>query len=114
MVETLRHLYWSKDSANLRPVFLSEYLMQEQDMGCLYKLTSPSGKSYIGITIKTFEERWAKHIEHAMGKRANGALYAALRKYGPDAFRHEVLAECDDWSRLCKMEIQAIKEHGTL
>ena len=27
-------------------------------MGCLYKLTSPSGKSYIGITIKTAELRF--------------------------------------------------------
>lgn len=82
-------------------------------MGALYKLTSPSGKSYIGITIKTMDARWGKHVEHALGKRDNGALYAALRKYGPESFTRELLAECDDWGELCQMEIAAIREHKT-
>jgi group I intron endonuclease len=83
-------------------------------MGCLYKLTSPSGKSYIGISNKTLEARWAKHVEHACGKRNAGALYAALRKYGIESFTRVVLAEADDWGALCAMEIEAIKSHGTL
>lgn len=83
-------------------------------MGCLYKLTSPSGKSYIGISSKGIEKRWAKHVEHAYGKRTNGVLYAALRKYGPDSFVREVLAECDDWDTLCAMEMAAIAEHATM
>ncbi len=83
-------------------------------MGCLYKLTSPSGKSYIGITSKTLEKRWAKHVEHALGKRDAGALYAALRKYGPESFVRVQLAECADWKQLCEMERAAIAEHGTL
>lgn len=65
-------------------------------MGCLYKLTSPSGKSYIGISSKGLDARWAKHVEHALGKRTAGALYAALRKYGPGTFTREVLAESND------------------
>ncbi len=83
-------------------------------MGCLYKLTSPNGKSYIGITLKTCDGRWEKHLEHARGKRANGAIYAALRKYGPESFTREALAECDDWPTLCGMEREAIRTHGTL
>lgn len=82
-------------------------------MGVLYKLTSPSGKSYIGISSKDLDARWRKHVEHAMGKRTAGALYAALRKYGPDSFVREVLAEEEDWNLLCNMERDAIKAHGT-
>lgn len=84
------------------------------EMGCLYKLTSPSGKSYIGITSKTFDERWSKHVEHSLGKRDNGALYGAMRKYGIDSFTKEVLSYSDDWSELCRMEITAIAQHSTL
>lgn len=82
-------------------------------MGCLYKLTSPSGKSYIGISSKTMDARWHKHVEHAMGKRDAGALYNALRKYGPENFIREQLVECDDWETLCQMEIEAIQTHNT-
>ena len=82
-------------------------------MGCLYQLTSPSGKSYVGITAKTLEQRWSKHIEHALGKRDNGALYAALRKYGPDTFTVKELVRCGDWSTLQRLEIMAIAVLGT-
>lgn len=83
-------------------------------MGVLYKLTSPSGKSYIGISSKDLDARWRKHVEHALGKRDAGALYAALRKYGPDTFTREVLVEEEDWELLCNLERDAIKAHGTL
>lgn len=83
-------------------------------MGCLYKLTSPSGKSYIGITSKRFEARWAKHLEHAAGKRTAGALYAALRKYGPESFTHEVLTTSASWNELCELERATIQRLGTL
>ena len=82
-------------------------------MGTLYKLTSPSGKSYIGISSKTTEQRWAKHKEHALGKRDNGALYAALRKYGCDNFKVETLVICDKWDYLCDLEVKAIVAYGT-
>jgi group I intron endonuclease len=83
-------------------------------MGCLYKLTSPSNKSYIGITMKTADQRWSKHIEHALGKRDNGALYSALRKYGPSNFSLTVLVTSDDWNALCELEKRIIHEHNTL
>jgi group I intron endonuclease len=83
-------------------------------MGCVYKLTSPSGKSYVGMTSLTLNRRWAKHVEHALGKRENGYLYAALRKYGPDEFVREILLESDDKAELSNLEIKMIAEHGTL
>jgi hypothetical protein len=83
-------------------------------MGVLYKLTSPSNKSYIGISSKSLDARWAKHVEHALGKRTAGALYAALRKHRPETFKREVLAEEADWDTLRAMEIDAIRSHSTL
>ena len=82
-------------------------------MGTLYILTSPAGKSYIGISSKTTELRWAKHVEHALGKRNSGALYAALRKYGPDSFLVRTLVVSNDWEYLCALEIRAIAAFRT-
>lgn len=82
-------------------------------MGCLYQLTSPGGKSYIGISSKSTEDRWAKHTEHAFGKRNAGALYAALRKYGVESFKVKTLVIADDWDYLCEIEKRAIVAFGT-
>jgi group I intron endonuclease len=82
-------------------------------MGCLYQITSPSGKSYIGISSKTTAERWAKHVEHSLGKRESGALYSALRKYGSDAFMVKTLVIADKWHYLCDLERKAIAVFGT-
>jgi hypothetical protein len=71
-------------------------------------LTSPSGKSYIGITVKTVEKRFAKHVEHALGKRDNGVLYSAVRKYKPENFLVKTLVIANDWDYLCDLERKAI------
>lgn len=82
-------------------------------MGCLYSLTSPSGKSYLGITLKSVEKRFAKHVEHALGKRENGVLYSALRKYSPETFKVESLVIANDWAYLCDLEKKAIVAFGS-
>ena len=50
-----------------------------------------NGKRYVGQTTDTMEWRWKEHV--AAAKRHQGArlIGAAIRKYGPDAFDHEVL-----------------------
>jgi len=82
-------------------------------MGCLYQLISPSGKSYIGISSKTALARFEKHTEHALGKRQNGVLYSALRKYKPESFQVLTLAIANDWKYLCDLEIKTIAAFGT-
>lgn len=77
-------------------------------MGCLYALTSPSGKQYIGITTKTAEQRWAKHVEHALGKRQAGYLYNALRKHGASSFTLQTLVIASDVNYLRALERSAI------
>jgi hypothetical protein len=82
-------------------------------MGCLYQLISPSGKSYLGISSKTAASRFAKHTEHALGKRQNGVLYSALRKYKPENFEVKTLVIANDWQYLCELEVKAIAALGT-
>lgn len=60
-------------------------------MGCLYRLTSPSGKQYIGIAHGTAHARWLRHIRDALKDGADFAISRAIRKYGPESFRVETL-----------------------
>lgn len=61
-------------------------------MGVIYKLTSPSGKSYIGQTRNSFDTRWKQHIRDA---NCNSILpiHVAIRKYGPENFVNQILEE---------------------
>lgn len=82
-------------------------------MGVIYKLTSPSGKSYIGQTKQPFNRRWNSHTRSAR-IRSNHciALERAIRKYGPDNFKKEILLECDD-SMLNHFEEKMVKAYGS-
>lgn len=55
---------------------------------CVYKHTNPvNGKVYIGITGNVPEIRWANGLRY----RANAHFTSAIKKYGWEAFEHEVL-----------------------
>ena len=56
-----------------------------------------TGRRYVGLTSQTMERRWASHC--AKAKSAKGGRWHfpnAIRKYGKDAFSHEVLEVCYD------------------
>jgi group I intron endonuclease len=61
-------------------------------MGYLYTLTSPSFKSYVGLTTRTMEERLKEHQEPASGCRA---ISNAIQKYGLENFVVDYY-ECPD------------------
>ena len=78
-----------------------------------YKLTSPNGKSYHGITILSVNRRMTGHRTAAR----NGSTYplhAAIRKYGFDAFKLEVLSESKDLAELHRLEVEAIARDNTV
>jgi len=79
----------------------------------LYKMTSPSGKSYIGITTGRLITRMHRH-RAAANAGSQYSIHNALRKYGFKAFTVEVLDDETDIDKLNKLEMQAIIEHGTL
>lgn len=68
-------------------------------MGIIYKLTSPSGKEYVGLTTRTLEARMREHrVEHIYKgdtKKWNKPLYRAMRKYGFENFKIEKLFDED-------------------
>jgi hypothetical protein len=54
-----------------------------------------SGRRYIGLTSRTMERRWAQHIIQARSSKGGRWHFPnAIRKYGPEAFSHEVLEIC--------------------
>jgi len=65
-------------------------------MGFIYKITSPSNKLYVGQTKKKVpEKRWKEHcLESRSGK--THALSNAIRKYGAENMKFEVIEECPD------------------
>lgn len=57
----------------------------------IYKLTSPSGKIYIGRT-HNFDDRMTQHKHEAFIRKKDYPLYRAIRKYGWDNFTKEIIA----------------------
>jgi group I intron endonuclease len=78
-------------------------------MGVIYKVTSPSGKSYIGQTKRPIEKRIKEHF------KCPGyciALENAIKKYG-DKMEYEVLLEVND-EQLNFYEIRMIQVYDTI
>ena len=79
--------------------------------GLIYKITSPSGKSYIGMTLRTVEQRMKEHRR----TQFSGCRYLvnAINKYGFDNFTKEVLWEGED-TQTPEMERLMISKYDTL
>lgn len=51
-----------------------------------------SGRRYIGVTARSMERRWSQHVTQSrVTKNGRWHFPNAIRKYGPQAFSHEVL-----------------------
>ena len=69
--------------------------MSQNKICGVYKITHiGSGKSYIGIS-KNIHRRWIQHKSWVNTKNRRSAIYAAMQKYGIDAFTWQVLEQCD-------------------
>lgn len=79
-------------------------------MGLIYKITSPSGKVYVGQTIRSFEERLRQHkskySECTLLKRA-------INKYG-DEMKYEIIEDNIPTEHLDDREKYWIKELKSL
>ena len=54
-----------------------------------------SRRRYIGLTSRSVERRWSQHVTQArFSKNGRWHFPNAIRKYGKDAFTHEILEIC--------------------
>lgn len=84
--------------------------------GIIYKATNTiNGKSYIGKTIQSLEER--KYVHKSYSKKINGGkkvvFHSAIKKYGWESFEWEVLCECDNFDLLGIKETMKIIINNT-
>lgn len=76
-------------------------------MFTVYKHTSPSNKVYIGITCQKPKSRW----KNGNGYAHSPHFLSAIKKYGWDNFKHEILFENLSHDEAEKKEVELIKEY---
>ena len=83
-------------------------------MAYIYKITNLiNGKSYIGKTLSTINERWNEHCRSVRRKCCEKRpLYSAMNKYGIDNFKIEQIEECND-DIVNEREVYWIEYFGT-
>ena len=77
----------------------------------IYKATSPSGKVYIGKTIKTLEQRRYEHIYHANILNKQWAFSRAIRKYGEENIKFETIGEVWGSEKANSIETMYIQQY---
>jgi len=76
----------------------------------LYKHTFPNGKIYFGITCQKVEVRWRKD---GSGYKNNKLMWKAIKKYGWDNIKHEIIFENLSEQTANELEIKLIAEYKT-
>ena len=100
-----------------KPETLAKYEIKDDEIkermgpkGIIYKITSPSGKVYVGQTIRSFEKRVAEH------KRESSyctLIKRAIDKYG-DEMNYEIIEENVLQEQLDEREIYWINHFNSL
>jgi hypothetical protein len=87
-----------------------EQLMMEEPRGIIYKITSPSGKVYVGQTIRSFEKRMREHRQESSGCTL---IKRAIDKYG-DEMNYEIIEENVPQEQLDEREVFWISHFNSL
>lgn len=87
---------------------------KQHDLFECYLLTClVNGKRYVGIASSSAKRRWIEH-KHATRKGAKTPLHNAIRRYGAESFKLEVVGICSSWDQVCLLEQAKIIELATL
>lgn len=81
----------------------------------IYKLTSPNGKCYIGLTCD-LNSRWSQHRTNADNPErrfVDRKLYKAIRKYGFDNFNKEWIFSCFSLEDAKHFEILFVSKYNS-
>lgn len=78
--------------------------MKEERNYIVYKHISPSNKIYIGITKQSLKQRW----KNGKGYAKNEYFTNAIKKYGQENFKHEILYSHLTLKEAKELEIKTI------
>lgn len=76
-----------------------------------------NGKKYIGYTTRNLETRIKEHISSSKNEKSKHYFYLfkqAIRKYGADCFKWDILANCKTKEECCELEKLYIKKLDTI
>jgi hypothetical protein len=100
-----------------KPETLAKYDIKEDELreimgpkGIIYKITSPSGKVYVGQTMRSFEKRMREHKSKHSGCTL---LRNAIQKYD-DEMKYEIIEEDVPQEQLDEREIYWINYFNSL
>lgn len=79
----------------------------------VYALIFENGKIYVGITIRTTEERKREHIYCSRNRAPKYMLHKAIKLYGEDSFEMITLETTKNKDELKLLEKKYIKEYNT-
>lgn len=86
----------------------------QKEMKIVYKVTNQkTGKSYIGVTTRSIEERKADHIQKA-NKGTGGYFQEAIATNGADAFKWEQIDTASSNDELAAKEVKYILENNSV
>ena len=81
----------------------------------VYKITNIlNNKVYIGQSIRPVEERFKRHINDAMNGTLDTHFARAIRKYGAENFRIEIIDEASNQDELNSKEQFWIREYDAV
>jgi group I intron endonuclease len=113
--EVLRQI--NKTGKMPKDTTIEKYQIKEDEIkevmgrkGIIYKITSPSGKVYIGQTVRSFEERIRQHKRRSSNCTL---LKNAIQKYG-DQMKYEIIEEDILREQLDKREVHWISHFNSL
>src|SRR5208337_2102431 len=80
----------------------------------IYKITnSINNKAYVGQSQQTLEQRWNHHKSDAKRIGFNTHFYKAIRKYGTECWKQEILEEVNSVELLNEAEMKWIEYYNT-
>lgn len=78
--------------------------------GVIYKLTNNvNGHIYIGQTVTSIDRRWWYHVRDSKSAKP-WTICKAIKKYGPENFTRELVANASTRDELDSLEIKYIRE----
>lgn len=89
--------------------------MKKRIVGIIYKAENiHTGECYIGQTKKGLARRIYDHEYEAFNRKATDKFHSALREWGRRAFNLSIVDECNNYTKLSRLEKKYIKWYDAI